>query len=567
MMQHTAPNPQPSRIDNRETAMFHQQAPFGRALRVLRDIGRPFPTILTPAFGKAFRRLTLASLLLLAPAVAHAGPSVVTTDAGRLRGAVEGELDVFRGVPFAAAPIGQLRWREPQRIAPWTDIRDASKFAPACMQSGVSIPGEPAPQISEDCLYLNIWAPRHSGRAKLPVMIFIHGGGWQNGATALPLYWGDRLAQQGAVVVSVSYRLGALGFLAHPELTAESPHHTSGNYGLLDQIAALNWVQRNIAAFGGDPANVTLFGQSAGSSSIAILMASPLAKGLFHRVIGQSGGFFEPLQLAPHYELALAEKQGVAFAHSLETSTLADLRSLPPQALLTKQAASVSHPVIEPWLLPRTPFEVFSVGQQHGADILVGYNAEEGRAFFDASSVTAANFGEQLRAELGDLPPAIMAAYPFASDVEAGQARVALERDLRFGWNMWTWAKLHAATGKNAVHAYYFTHKPPFPSDSVRRNWQASHFAELWYMFDHLGQEDWQWTKFDRQIARTMSRYWVNFARNGNPNGRGLPHWPAYRTDQPLVLQIGQPITPTPEPNTGSIGVIDAVFSAVRGDT
>ncbi|HEV7233487.1 MAG TPA: carboxylesterase family protein, partial [Sphingorhabdus sp.] len=322
--------------------------------------------------------------------------------------------------------------------------------------------------------------------------------------------------------------------------------------------------QRNIGYFGGDKANVTLVGQSAGSSSIAILMSSPLAKGLFHRAIGQSGGFFEPVQLAPHYKLAVAEKDGQTFAQSLGAPAIADLRALPAENLLTAQAARVSHPVIEPRLLPRTPFEVFFAREQHDVELLVGYNAEEGRAFFDASAVTAANFGEQVRAALGDLPPALIATYPFASDAEAGQARVALERDLRFGWNMWTWAKLQAASGKKSVHAYYFTQHPPFPRDSVRANWQASHFAELWYMFDHLDQERWAWTKFDRQVAKSMSRYWVNFARTGNPNASGLPHWPVFRNEEPQFLEIGPQIKAVPPPNTETLRPIDALFSAVR---
>lgn len=515
----------------------------------------------------AQKRFALPLLALLAPIVAHAKPIVAITEAGPIRGTIEGKIQVFKGIPFAAPPTGLLRWREPQPVQPWNGVRDTKDFAPACVQIGVSIPGEPPPQISEDCLYLNVWAPPRTGRAKLPVMVFIHGGGWENGATALPLYWGDRLAAHGVIVVSLNYRLGALGFLAHPELTAESPGETSGNYGLLDQVAALQWVQRNIAAFGGAPSNVTLFGQSAGSSSIAILMSSPLAKGLFRRAIGQSGGFFEPLQLAPQYELKIAERQGLAFAKSLNAPTLAALRALPPKALLSSQATMVSHPVIEPRLLPRTPFDVFSTHQQHNVDLLVGYNAEEGRAFFDVSSVTNANFRPQLRATLGELPSPIIAAYPFSSDAEAGLARVALERDLRFGWNMWTWAKLHAATGKNSVHAYYFTQKPPFPPDSVRGNWQASHFAELWYMFDHLGQESWQWTKSDRQVAYAMSRYWTNFARSGDPNGLGLPRWPAYDANAPTVLQIGETIESVPVPNGETLKVIDAVFSAVRGSS
>jgi para-nitrobenzyl esterase len=223
----------------------------------------------------------------------------VNTDSGAISGVRESGLRVYKGVPFAAPPLGDLRWRPPARAASWAGRRKADAFAPACMQTGVSMPGETPPAVSEDCLYLNIWTPARSARERLPVLVWIYGGGWINGSSSMPLYWGDLLARKGVIVVTIAYRVGPLGFLALPELTRESPHQSSGNYGLMDQIAALEWVRRNIAAFGGDPRRVTIAGQSAGAMSVSILMASPLAKGLFQRAIGESGGLFEPLQLAP----------------------------------------------------------------------------------------------------------------------------------------------------------------------------------------------------------------------------------------------------------------------------
>src|ERR1700688_4616667 len=236
--------------------------------------------------------------------LAHSALSApVVTESGVISGLPERELVVYRGVPFAAPPIGPLRWRPPAPVTHWEGTRKADTFAPACMQEGVSMPGETPPAVSEDCLYLNVWAPRPTHHNALPVIVWIYGGGLRNGSAAMPLYWGDRLARRGVVVVTIAYRLGPLGFLALPALTQESDAHSSGNYGLMDQIAALEWVQRNIAAFGGDPAQVTIAGQSSGSISVSVLMSSPRAKGLFQRAIGESGGLFEPLQLAPGYLL------------------------------------------------------------------------------------------------------------------------------------------------------------------------------------------------------------------------------------------------------------------------
>jgi len=301
---------------------------------------------------KTTAALTIALMLVPVPTFAH----VVQTDAGIVEGVRTGHLIVYKGIAFAAPPVGSLRWREPQPVNSWNGVRKADKFASSCMQTGVSMPGETPAAVSEDCLYLNIWTPNRSADARLPVMVWIYGGGFSNGSASMPLYWGDRLARKGALVVTFGYRVGPFGFLAHPELTRESAHHTSGNYGLLDQIAALQWVQRNIRAFGGDPERVTIFGQSAGAASVSILMASPLAKGLFQRAIGQSGGLFEPLQLAPNYLLANAEREGEAYAASLGVHSVADLRALPASELLKGKAGEISHPVIEHFIC-REPAE------------------------------------------------------------------------------------------------------------------------------------------------------------------------------------------------------------------
>jgi para-nitrobenzyl esterase len=432
------------------------------------------------------------------------------------------------------------------------------------MQRGVSMPGETPPATSEDCLYLNVWAPGGGEAGPLPVIVWIYGGGWTNGSAAMPLYWGDTLARRGAVVVTVAYRLGPLGFLAHPELTAESTDGSSGNYGVADQIAALEWVRRNIAAFGGDPGNVTIAGQSAGAMSVSILVASPKAKGLFQRAIGQSGGLFEPIQLAPHYLLANAERDGVAYAASVGAATLAELRALAAEALLGGTAARIAHPVIGSAILPWSPFEAFERGAHADVSTLVGYNAEEARSLTDLAPVTAANFADLLRQRWGALPPPLVAAYPFTSDAEAKAARARFERDLRFGWDMWTWARLQAHHGSAPAFAYLFAHEPPFPEASVHRGWGASHFAELWYMFDHLDQQDWPWTDRDRALADTMARYWVNFARTGDPNGPGLPPWPRFTSEDPRLQHLGAAIAAGPPPDTAALATFDEVYAAVR---
>jgi para-nitrobenzyl esterase len=506
----------------------------------------------------------LVAGLIVWGAAGLASAAPVTIDAGKLEGSRQPGLVVYKGIPFAAPPTGAQRWREPQPVTPWPGIRRAVAFAPACMQTGVSMPGEPPPRVSEDCLYLNVWTPARTTSDRLPVMVWIHGGGYTNGATALPLYAGDRLARKGVIVVTVAYRLGPLGFLAHPELSKESGGR-SGNYALLDQIAALGWVQRNIAAFGGDPGRVTIFGQSAGAMSVSLLMASPRAAGLFHRAIAQSGGVFEPTQIAPGYLLANAERDGTAYAASLGAGSLAELRALPAATLLKGSAGAVSHPVIEPHVLPETPYDVFAAGRQADVPILVGSNADEARSLIDLSKIKAASFADDLQRAWGPLPPPVIAAYPFTTDDEARKARADLERDLRFGWDMWAWARLHAGTDKSRAWYYHFAWAPPFPGNSVRAGWGASHFAELWYMFDHLDQERWRWRASDRALADAMSTYWTNFAKTGDPNGAGVPPWPAFSARDGKVLYLRDPITIGGVPGEPALQVFDAVYSALRG--
>jgi para-nitrobenzyl esterase len=497
-------------------------------------------------------------------AASHPAPSTIAhVDGGSLAGTAHDGLAVYLGVPYAAPPVGDLRWRPPQPVPAWPGVRNADHFAPACLQTGVSMPGEPPPATSEDCLYLNVWAPAHAANARLPVLVWIHGGGYTNGATSLPLYAGDALAARGVIVVTIAYRLGAFGFLAHPALTRESAAHGSGNYALMDQLAALAWVQRNIAAFGGDPRQVTIGGQSAGAMAVSLLIASPRSSGLFARAIAQSGGVFEPTQLAPRYLLANAEADGAAFVHALGAASIADARRLPAATVLAGDANMITHPVVEPEVLPEAPFDAFTAGHAHRVPVLLGANADEARALVDLAPVTAANFTDELTRAWGPLPPPLVAAYPFHTDAEARTARADLERDLRFAWDMWAWARL-ATAAHDPVWSYQFALAPPFPADGVRAHWGASHFAELWYMFGHLDQERWAWRARDRALSNAMVGYWINFVRTGDPNGPGLPRWPAF-ADASQVLVLGDPIHVGGVPNLDRLQVFDAIYTAVRG--
>lgn len=505
----------------------------------------------------------VALALALAAGVVHARP--VRTEAGLVEGVSEDGLSVYKGVPFAAAPVGSLRWREPRPPVPWSGVRKAQNFAPACMQTGVSMPGETPPKVSEDCLYLNIWTPAHSPDARLPVMVWIHGGGFSNGSASMPLYWGDKLARRDVIVVTIAYRLGPLGFLAHPDLTRESGRDSSGDYGLMDQIEALKWVRRNISGFGGDRERVTIAGQSAGAISVSLLMASPQAHGLFQRAIAESGGGFEPVGLAPDYLLANAEKIGEAYAASLGVQSIAELRRLPADKLLSGRFDSVSHPVIDRYVLPVWPYAVFANGRQNDVPILIGSNAEEARSLINFAAVKAASYDEDIRKAWGPLPPTLYDGYPHATDAEASDARVHFERDLRFGWDIWAWARLQAETGRGRVFYYRFDQSPPFPKDSVYAGWGPSHFAELWYVFDHLDQEPWAWTPADRRLTDVMAAYWTNFAKAGDPNGPGLPTWPGFTAAKGRVLQLGDPIAVGGVVDLPSLKAFDAVYDQVRG--
>lgn len=506
-----------------------------------------------------FSRPPRTAVLLLALAAAMVAPAAlaaaVPTQSGLVDGVEENGVIAFKGIPFAAPPTGPRRWRAPEPPAPWSGVRKADQFSPICPQQDAYPEDSPPEPMSEDCLYLNIWRPAGARDAPLPVMVWIYGGGLINGSASTPLYAGDALARRDVILVTANYRLGALGFLAHPDLTQESARKVSGNYGLLDQIAALDWVKRNIEAFGGDPGNVTVFGQSSGAISISALIASPLARGLFGRAIGQSGGLFEPVDVSPEFKLAGAEQVGLAFGAKLGAPSADALRALSAEEIVA--ARFNPQPNIDGHVLTETPYEAFAHGRQNDVDILVGSNADEGLYFISGREITAASLPDVLKQDFPSFIVSLIGPKAPADDIAAREAFVSFEGDMRFGWNMWAWARLHAASGKGNAYYYRFSHAPPGEDG-------ATHGAEMRYVFEHLNLESRDWTRQDHALASAIAAYWTKFAKTGNPNGDGLPEWPAFALSQRRALLIGDEIRAGEIPNEASLEAIDRLYSAVR---
>jgi para-nitrobenzyl esterase len=469
--------------------------------------------------------------------VAAAGQ--VRTEAGSVQGATstDGKVQIFKGVPYAAPPVGALRWKEPQPVASWQGVRKATEFGARCMQGNVfgdMVFRDSAP--SEDCLYLNVWTPKASAGAKLPVMVWIYGGGFQAGATSEPRQDGERLAHKGVVVVSMNYRLGIFGFFSHPELTKESPHHASGNYGLLDQAAALQWVRKNIAAFGGDPENVTIFGESAGSFSVSALMASPTSKALIHRAIGESGAFFgRTLSAKP---LAESEQDGAKFGASIGADTLAKLRAMNSQETLDAASKDKNAfrfgPNIDGYFFTESPSETFAKGKQAHVALLAGWNHDEGsyHMFFGPDPATKENFAKKVSQTYGDNAPDILKAFPAETDEQAKTSADLLATAGFIGYGTWKWIEMQAKTGDSVVYRYEFDQAPPLPPPAAgappEESRGAYHSAEIEFVFGMLDSKALPWRPEDFRLSEQMGSYWSNFAKTGNPNGEGLPNWPPY---------------------------------------
>ncbi len=487
--------------------------------------------------------------------------AVVETQAGAVEGSVVNGVSVWRGIPFAAAPVGRLRWRAPQPPRKWSGVRRADKFSPICLQRGMYPPDAPREPMSEDCLYLNIWAPAAAKPRGLPVMVWIYGGGLENGSASTPLYRGDRLARRGVVVVTFNYRLGVFGFLAHPELTRESPHESSGNYGLLDQIAALGWVRRNIAGFGGDPDRITIFGQSSGSISISVLTASPLARGLFRRAIGESGGLFEPIELSSGYGLRGAETAGKEFAHAAHAASIARLRAMPAARLLAIPFGP--HAVIDHYLLDRSPYDVYRAHRENRVALLIGSNANEGAFFLTGRRIDPANYTQELSEDFPSWFVDLLAPSPGATPATAHDAAARFEGDMRFRWDMWSWARL-AARGGEPVFLYEFSRAPHFRPRTFYAGLGATHGVEMFYLFGHLWPAVANWTAQDRALAGSVESYWTNFAKTGDPNDSGVPRWPRFDGGHGTLMVLGARVYAAPVPDVHTLERIGHVYGAAR---
>jgi para-nitrobenzyl esterase len=481
-------------------------------------------------------RLPLTAICFLLSATAFAAiQEPVRLDTGLVTGiaGTSPDVRVFRGLPFAAPPTGNLRWRAPQPPAHWDGVRKAGEFGPVCMQPAFR--GAPPPRMSEGCLYLNVWTAAKSASDRRPVMVWIHPGGYTTGSGSSPNYDGDALARKGVVLVTINYRLGVFGFFAYPELTAESDRRAAANFAFMDQVAALEWVQQNIAAFGGDPRRVTVFGDSAGSASISNLMGSPRAKGLFQRAIGESGAWLG-LSVGPVETLAQAEQAGTKLASELGAHSLAELRAKPAEEVL--KAGRGTGPVIDGSFLPEDVGATFAEGKQNDVPLLVGSNQDEGTFFLRPT--TAEKFIERARKRFGDQADAFLKLYPAATDEQANASQLAAFRD-ELGFVMRLWASAQTRTGKSKAYVYYFTHQPPAPQGASPRGafgTGATHGAEAAYVFGNLAPPR-TWTDLDHEVSDALSSYWANFAAHGDPSGKGLTKWVAFdggKNDRRMIL-------------------------------
>ncbi len=499
---------------------------------------------------------TCSSILTLIALCAAIAPAFAADRVKTANGILESKVPPkdgvrsFKGIPFGQPPVGELRWREPQPVKNWSGVRNADQFGPRCMQR--TSPGADywfrSNGMSEDCLYLNVWTPARSGGEKLPVLVYIFGGGFQNGDGSEPRYDGENMARKGMVAVSLNYRTNIFGFFVHPELTKESPHHAAGNYGLLDQVAALRWVQKNIAAFGGDPQRITIAGESAGSISVSALMASPLSRDLIAGAIGESGSMTSSL---PPQPLAEAEQRGLQFASAAGAKTLAALRAMSAEQIqeATTRIRGVRFgTALDGYFLPKPLTAIYESGEQAKVPLLAGSNTQEqaARAVLGDGDPTPEALANAIRKFYGEQAAAVLKVYAARTTDEVYEAATHLASARFIALSTWKWTELQRKTGGKPVYRYLYARpRPaylgmpgqpaPLPAASGQRHTGprgAAHSAEIQYAMGNLDLDKrYTWEPADYEVSKTMQAYFVNFIKTGNPNAPGLPQWPEYRAD------------------------------------
>ena len=515
------------------------------------------------------KKRTILSVMLAAMFVLTTdvmGQPILKThvETGYVAGVLEDGLAVYKAIPYAAPPVGQLRWREPQPAKAWEGVRVCDTFGK--MPPQPTRPGRTADVMSEDCLYLGIATPAKNASEKLPVMVWIHGGGFQT-----EWYGGDLwklLAQRGVVIVSIEYRTGALGFMAHPELAKENKEGHAGNYGILDQIFALQWIQRNISNFGGDPSRVTIFGESAGAISCSILCASPLAKGLFHGCISQSGGSFAPWSDQPR-SLGLdasqkgAEQQGLAFQKHLKKKNLKQLRQMDAMQLCDGNVGFAGFwPCVDGYVICDDQYRLYERGEYNDVPVIVMTNSDEG-ALFAPGNMTAESYQKTVKGIFGSWADEAMKYYPGATDDEAWHGFGDAFRDMGFAWPSFAWANLQSKTGKSPAYAAYLAQPSTmsFSQDPRRRG--VAHADDVMYLGGQfLNQAD----KYPAEaaVSEIIQQYWVNFAKTGNPNAKGLPYWPSFKADEPTTMQFSNGASLIMRPNREQIDFVERYYKAKR---
>ena len=495
---------------------------------------------------------------LMVMAASNAQPLLKThVETGDVEGILDGtDLAVYKAIPFAAPPVGDLRWKAPQPAKPWEGVlkaEDVAKWPPQPEKSYVKYD-----MMDEDCLYLSVVTPAKSVDEALPVMVFIHGGGFQTEHYGGELW--QSLARRGVVAVAIEYRAGSLGFMAHAELAKEDPEGHSGNYGILDQIYALQWVQRNIRNFGGDPSKVTIFGESAGATSCHILCASPLAKGLFRACISQSGAM-----MLPQGEINQTQAQmvGWMFMNGLKKSSIAEMRQMDAKSLTGNDVNfPACTPIIDGYVIPESVYSLYEKGQYNDVPVLIMHNSDEGAVSYD--SVSVEEFYQQLSQLPGQWADSVKAYYPATNDMERLYSMRDIVRDVNFGWGAYVWATLQKQTGKSPVYVAYLAQNSERTVYAKGNRRGAAHADDILYLRGAFDDEAEKYPQ-EKKVSDLMQQYWVNFAKTGgNPNGEGLPSWPVYEPNEPTIMQFQNGASLIPLPNQEKIGIVDRFMKYVR---